>query len=64
MNVISQLRFAGTPWAIAVSIVGVLVTAGFCAAAWHRSGYRRSVGLLELLRLAIVCLAAVLYNQP
>ena len=64
MNVISQLRFAGTAWSIAVSIVGVLVTAGFCAAAWHRSGYRRSVGLLELLRLTIVTLAAILYNQP
>lgn len=64
MNVSRSLTFLGTPWTVAASFVGVVVTAGFCAAAWHRSGYRRSVGLLELLRLTIVCVAALLFNQP
>ena len=32
--------------------------------AWRRSGYRVAMGLLELLRLAIVALVAVLLNQP
>ena len=32
-------------------------TAGFCFVAWRRSGYSRSMGLLELLRLGLVCLA-------
>ena len=52
------------PWSLAISIVVVLVTAGFCFVAWRRSGYRRSMGLLELLRLALVVIAAILLNQP
>src|SRR5262245_38697267 len=64
MNFLGPLKFVTTPWTLVLSTVGVLITAAYCAAAWHRSGYRRSVGLLELLRLTIVCLAALLYNQP
>ncbi|MBI3864211.1 MAG: hypothetical protein HY290_20195 [Planctomycetia bacterium] len=63
MNV-SQFHFLGTGWHIAVSVVGVIATAGFCFAAWRRSGYRRSLGMLELLRLVIVGLAAFLFNEP
>ncbi|HEY2249914.1 MAG TPA: vWA domain-containing protein, partial [Planctomycetaceae bacterium] len=58
------IKFEWTSWTLAVSLIGVVVTAGFCWAAWRRSGYRPSFGLLELLRLVIVCLAAVLFNQP
>ena len=36
----------------------------FCYIAWRRSGYRPSMGLLELLRLALVGLVAILLNQP
>jgi hypothetical protein len=32
--------------------------------AWRRSGFARSQGLLELVRLAIAGLVAVLLNQP
>ena len=60
----SPITFVTTPAPLAVSLAGVVVTAGFCLAAWRRSGYRSSLGLLELLRLSIVCLAAVLFNQP
>ena len=60
----TPITFVTTPWTLAVSLTGVVVTAGFCLAAWRRSGYRSSLGLLELLRLSIVCLAAVLFNQP
>ena len=60
----SPITFVTTPWTLAVSLTGVVVTAGFCWAAWRRSGYRPALGLLELLRLSIVCLAAVLFNQP
>jgi len=59
-----SITFVTTSWTLAVSLTGVIVTAGFCWAAWRRSGYRTSFGLLELLRLVIVCLAAVLFNQP
>ena len=64
MSVSRSLTFLGTPWSIAVSLVAVLVTAGLCFVSWRRSGYRPSMGLLELLRLALVGLVALLLNQP
>ncbi len=64
MNPFRSLTFLWTPWSLAASVLGIIVAAGFCFAAWRRSGYRKSLGLLELLRLVIVCLAAVLLNQP
>ncbi len=42
----------------------MLATGVFCFIAWRRSGYRTSMGLLELLRLALVGLVAILLNQP
>jgi hypothetical protein len=60
----TSLTFLWTPASLTVSILAVLVTAGFCFAAWRRGGYRASLGALELLRLTIVVLAAVLFNQP
>jgi hypothetical protein len=64
MSVSRSLTFLWTPWSAALSAIAVLVAAGFCFAAWRRSGYRYSMGLLELLRLALVVLVAVLLNQP
>jgi hypothetical protein len=64
MNVSRSLTFLGTPWSMAVSAVVVLCTAGFCFVAWRRSGCRASMGLLELLRLALVATVALLLNQP
>jgi hypothetical protein len=42
----------------------VIVAAVFCFIAWRRSGYRRSVAGLELLRFALVFVAALMFNQP
>lgn len=64
MNATRSLTFLPTPWTIGLSIAALLVTAGFCLVAWRRSGFKGSVGVLELLRLACVALAAVLLNQP
>ena len=64
MTATRTLTFLWTPWSAGVSILVVLITAGFCIAAWRRSGYRGSLGLLELLRLVIVVVAAVMFNQP
>lgn len=64
MNVSRSLTFLTTPASLALSILGVLVAAVYCFLAWRRSGYRPGLGLLELLRFAIVCLVAVLFNQP
>jgi hypothetical protein len=52
------------PWSIAISLLVVLGTAALCFVAWRRSGYRRDYGLLELLRLVLVILVALLFNQP
>ncbi len=64
MSASRSLTFLGTPASLAVSIIVMLVTAGLSFVAWRRSGYRRSMGLLELLRLAVVGLGALLLNQP
>jgi hypothetical protein len=64
MSVSRSLTFLATPWSLAISALVVLAAAGLGFAAWRRSGYRRSFGMLELLRFALVALAALLLNQP
>jgi hypothetical protein len=64
MSPTHSLTFLWTPWSVAVSVILVLVAAGLGFVAWRRSGYRASMGLLELLRLALVIAAALLLNQP
>ncbi len=64
MNSTRSITFLWTPGSLAVSVIAVLVAAVFCWLAWRRSGFRPSFGMLELLRLVIVALAAVMFNQP
>jgi hypothetical protein len=64
VNSTHSLTFVCTAWSVALSAACVVVTAGLCWLAWHRRGYARSHGLLELLRLTIVCLLALILNQP
>ena len=64
MSASRSLTFLGTPWSVGLSIMAVLATAVFCFIAWRRSGYRTSMGCLELLRLSLVGLVAILLNQP
>ncbi len=59
-----SLAFYWTGWSAVISMAVVLMAAALCYAAWRRSGYRRAIGVLELLRLALVILVAVLFNQP
>ena len=63
-SVTRSLTFLWTPWSAAASALLVLVTAVFCFLAWRRSGYRRSMLVLELTRLALVATGAVMLNQP
>jgi len=58
------LIFLWTPWSLAISAIIILVTAGLCLMAWQRSGYARSQGILEFIRLVIVVLLATMLNQP
>jgi uncharacterized membrane protein len=64
MTEFQGFRFFTTPWTLGVSLALVGITVGICLLAWKRSGYAAGQGLLELLRLAIVGLVAVLLNQP
>ncbi|WP_435022317.1 hypothetical protein TA3x_001635 [Tundrisphaera sp. TA3] len=64
MNVTRSLTFVATPWSIALTVLVLGVTGALCFVAWRRSGYRRSVGLLEAIRFAAVAAGAVLLNQP
>jgi hypothetical protein len=64
MKTSRTLTLLWTPWSILVSLLILMVTAAVCFLAWRRSGYRRSVGLLELLRFSLVGWAAVMFNQP
>ena len=58
------LRFFTTPWTLGISGALVAAAAAVSLWAWRRSGWSAGQGLLELLRLAIVGLVAVLLNQP
>jgi uncharacterized membrane protein len=58
------LRFFTTPGMVALSVFLVMATAGVSAVAWRRGGGDRALGLLELVRLSIAGLVAVLLNQP
>jgi hypothetical protein len=64
MSVTRSLTFIWTPWTAALSVAAVLFTAAYGFIAWRQSGYRAAMGLLEMLRLAIVAIVAVLLNQP
>lgn len=64
MNMAEHLTFSATPISLALSVAVILFAGGLGYYAWRRSGYSSSIGMLELLRLAIVTLVAVLLNQP
>ncbi|HWB13302.1 MAG TPA: hypothetical protein VG826_29015 [Pirellulales bacterium] len=59
-----SLAIFPTWWSVALSVVVVLGVAVLGYVAWRRSGYRRTIGWLELFRLAIVIVIAMLLNQP
>jgi hypothetical protein len=58
------LTFFWTNWSLPLSAAAVIATAALCYVAWRRSGYRRAIAFTELARLALVVVAAVLFNQP
>jgi len=64
VNATRSLTFLWSSWSVAASALVILAAAALCFAAWRRSGYRRDYGAVELLRLVIVVLAVVLFNQP
>ena len=49
---------------ITLGLIVVFITGALCVFAWHRSGYRKRIGLLEFLRFVLVCLVVATLNQP
>jgi uncharacterized membrane protein len=65
MNPSSQsLVFIYTPLSVTVSVIFVLVIAALAWTAWQRSGFRRSIGYLEGLRVLIAIGIGLTLNQP
>jgi hypothetical protein len=59
-----HLTFLATPFSITLSIIAILGTCAVSYYAWLRSGRLQSVAKLEVLRVLIVAMIAVLLNQP
>ncbi|MCA8999215.1 MAG: VWA domain-containing protein [Planctomycetaceae bacterium] len=59
-----NLVFMTTPATVIISVLIVLATIGISFYSWKRTHYRRAHGLQELLRVVIVILTAILFNQP
>ena len=64
MTSVEGLRFFTTPWTLGISCALAAVAAVVSFIAWRRSGWSAAHGWLELVRLAIVGLVALLLNQP
>ena len=64
MSGFQHLTFLATPFSITLSVLAVLGTCAVSYYAWLRSGRLQSVAKLEVLRVLIVAMIAVLLNQP
>jgi hypothetical protein len=60
----SSFSLQSSPWTVFISLAVIVATCVLAWFAWKRSGFRRSILMLELLRIALVCLAVFLLNQP
>ncbi|MEZ6127182.1 MAG: hypothetical protein R3C59_00705 [Planctomycetaceae bacterium] len=58
------MAFLFTPFTLTVSVVVLMIAAACCWISWRRSGFSRSMGLLELFRLGLIILVLVTLNQP
>ncbi len=59
-----SLEFLSSGSIMVLGLLVIAVTGVLCWLAWHRSGYRKQTGWLELLRFVLVCLVVVTLNQP
>ncbi len=57
-------EFDITRYTAFISIVAVIAVCVLAWKIWSNSGYRKSIGWLELLRVALVCFAIFLLNKP
>lgn len=60
----SSFGFQATTLSLAISVLAVIVVCILSWMSWSRSGFRRAILWLELLRIAIVLAVVALLNQP
>ncbi len=60
----TNLSFQWTLGTLALSVAAISLVLLLSFLAWRRSGYRRAILGLELLRIALVTFAVLLLNQP
>lgn len=53
-----------TSTTLILSLAVLVIAVVCCWISWQRSGYSRSMGLLELLRFTLILLAVITLNQP
>ena len=58
------LSFIPSGTILFIGLALLILTVALCGLAWHRSGYRRGIGILELLRLVLVGLVIATLYQP
>jgi len=58
------LSFIPSGMVLFIGLALLILTVTLCGLAWHRSGYRRGIGILELLRLVLVGLVIATLYQP
>lgn len=59
-----HLVFFSNSSVLTMGVIIVLITGVLCWLAWQRSGYRKKIGWLELLRFVLVLLVVLTLNQP
>ena len=59
-----HLEFFSSGSVITLGLIIIIITGVLCWYAWHRSGYRKRIGWLELLRFVLVILVVLTLNQP
>ncbi len=60
----AELVFTHTPASLAISVAFVLVVMVLAFLGWRRSGWRTSIGWLELCRVLVALGIAITLNQP
>ncbi|MEW4486788.1 hypothetical protein AB1L42_01835 [Thalassoglobus sp. JC818] len=58
------MTFHWTATTLLISVLVLLLAAGCCFISWRRSGFTRSMGILEALRFLLVLMAILTLNQP
>lgn len=58
------MTFFWTPTTLAITVVVLGFASVCCWISWRRSGYMRSMGILEVFRFALIALVLMTLNQP